>query len=343
MGVTTGLEVIGYSEYFRVGMIVTAVMPTTTAMSTILTTLSGGNVPVAVANATLNNLLGIVCTPLLVMLLLSGTVSVDIGKVAIKLTYSILLPFLCGQTLRSVEKIKEFAVKHKPKFSIFNHAVLVVIIFCSFCNIYSMQLSDYGVQWYHILLQIFLNFFVHLIICIAAWVSTWWASMPDRVAIFFVAVQKTIVMGLPMLNELFNDDPLRDIYALPLIMYHPVELILGIVLGGRMRRRIEAQSPSEEASSTEGASAAATKKRRATPGLPIILGDEMAGRTKADDDCPEQEGDNEDEVVDVDPSKLAEREAEAKSSREKKATKSAEFSCFCPSFFFPRAAFPTNE
>mmetsp|Transcript_82115 Transcript_82115/g.207220 ORF Transcript_82115/g.207220 Transcript_82115/m.207220 type:complete len:378 (+) Transcript_82115:1-1134(+) len=252
MIITTLLESMGYSKYFCTGMIVTSVMPTTTAMSTILTTMSGGKVAVAVANATLNNLMGIVCTPALVMLLLSGTVSVDFGKVAIKLTYSILVPFFCGQALRSIAIIKDFAVKNKPKFSIFNHAVLVAMIFCSFCNIFSKQLSDYGVEWYHVLLQVLLNVVVHLLVCIVGWVTTPWASMPDRIAIFFVAVQKTIVMGLPLLNELFNDDPLRDIYALPLIMYHPVELIVGILAGGRMRRFIETSSCSEAGGGDEG-------------------------------------------------------------------------------------------
>jgi len=242
MVIATCLKFLGYNQFFRVGMIVTSVVPTTTAMSAILTTLSGGHVPIAVANATLNNLMGFVCTPALVMLLLSGTVDVDMGTVALKLTYSILLPFVCAQGLRRIETIKNFAMANQRKFSIFNHIVLVVIIFCSFCNLFSMKLSDYGIEWYHIVMQFFLNVTIHLIVCVLAWIATPWASMSDRVAVFFVAVQKTIVMGLPMLNELFDNDPLRDIYALPLIMYHPIELFLGILIGGRLRKLIDAPS-----------------------------------------------------------------------------------------------------
>ena len=37
-------------------------------------------------------------------------------------------------------------------------------------------------------------------------------------AFFYVVLQKTSVMVLPMLYEFFSYDPLRDIYALPLNM-----------------------------------------------------------------------------------------------------------------------------
>jgi len=236
MGFTSLLSKIGYNEYLLTGIVVLSVMPTTTAMSTILVTISGGNVVVAVANATLGNISGVFCTPVLVMLLMSSTVQISFRAVALKLGYSILLPFCIGQTIRNIPKVKRFTQKHKPRFSIFNHLVLVAIIFCSFCNIFAMKLSEYGVAWYDILGQILVNICLHLVVVVLAWFSSGWACLPDRVAVFFVAVQKTIVMGLPMVHALFGDDPLRDLYALPLVMYHPVELILGSLFGHKVQQ-----------------------------------------------------------------------------------------------------------
>ena len=46
-------------------------------------------------------------------------------------------------------------------------------------------------------------------------------------------VGKTIVMGLPLLDELFNSDPLLDIYALLRIKHLAVQLFVGILIGGR--------------------------------------------------------------------------------------------------------------
>jgi len=194
--------------------------------------------------------------------------------------------------------------------------------------------------------QIFLNLAVHILICVIAWFTTRWAGMSDRVAVFFVSVQKTIVMGLPMLNELFSDDPLRDIYALPLIMYHPVQLIIGILLGGQMRKFIDASSSTGANDKEAGAGAQKVDAQN----LPVILSDQTGslaqagGWCKADGKVVVADADLSDlpalvELADVTkPAKL-----QGSGASQKRNTNAAVALCLCHPFFaFPRS-FRTSD
>ena len=55
-----------------------------------------------------------------------------------------------------------------------------------------------------------------------------------RVMGFFGCHHKTVVMGLPLINIIYEDNPKLGLYALPLLMWNPMQLIIGSALTTRL-------------------------------------------------------------------------------------------------------------
>lgn len=236
------LRAAGYNSYLATGLVVLAIMPTTTAMSTILTTTAGGDVPTAIANATLGNIAGVFVTPLLAMLILAsgGAIKIDLAPACIKLGYMILAPFAFGQILQLNGKIAAFATTNKRKLSIFNHVVLLVIILVSFANLYLLDSDVAGFGAADIAMQVGLGLALNWGMSVFVWLATWWMPLELRVAAFYVSVHKTVVMGLPMCDALFGTHPMASLFALPLILYHPAELATGSFIAPVLKGMVEA-------------------------------------------------------------------------------------------------------
>jgi solute carrier family 10 (sodium/bile acid cotransporter), member 7 len=73
MAIVNLLEPLGLPDDFLLGLLILGALPTTITSCVAFTTLAGGNVAGALVNASLGNLLGIVITPLWLMLYTKGT------------------------------------------------------------------------------------------------------------------------------------------------------------------------------------------------------------------------------------------------------------------------------
>jgi predicted Na+-dependent transporter len=82
---------------FAAGTMAALVMPTTTNTNVLFTQQAGGDVPIAVVNAAVGNILGAVVSPLMAMAFLGGQQAhQDLGSILFKLSQEILLPLLIG-------------------------------------------------------------------------------------------------------------------------------------------------------------------------------------------------------------------------------------------------------
>ena len=82
-------------------MLFLCLVPSTVQSSIAFTSIAHGNVPAAIVSASLSNMLGVVLTPLLVVLLMhtSGAPRVD-GSAVLDIVLQLLVPFVVGQLLR---------------------------------------------------------------------------------------------------------------------------------------------------------------------------------------------------------------------------------------------------
>ena len=59
----------------------------------------------------------------------------------------------------------------------------------------------------------------------------------DRIAVVFCGSKKSIAAGVPMAQVIFSGDPRLGLILLPLLIYHPLQLIICGVLASRWARR----------------------------------------------------------------------------------------------------------
>jgi solute carrier family 10 (sodium/bile acid cotransporter), member 7 len=61
-------------------------------------------------------------------------------------------------------------------------------------------------------------------------------TLADRIAALFCGSKKTLASGVPMARLIFGAHPGLGIILLPIMLYHPLQLVVGGWLAGRFAR-----------------------------------------------------------------------------------------------------------
>lgn len=70
----------------------------------------------------------------------------------------------------------------------------------------------------------------------------------QRVMGIFGCTHKTVAMGIPLINALYEDQPeVLALYTLPLLIWHPMQLVLGTLLSPYLAAYVQANHVDEEA------------------------------------------------------------------------------------------------
>ena len=205
------------------GIYALAVLPTTVSSCIVFTQLARGNVVATIFNASLANVAGVFLSPLLLSLLLqqSGRAlpADELVRVLSSLVLRMLLPVVLGQLARAA--LREWAQRHGKKIGVFMNASILVIIWFSFARpardpAFAASLLRLWPLFVYLALS-------HLLLLGAAW-GAGRALRLDKAntyTVLFVAPQKTLAMGAPLLTTYFATMPdLLGVALLPLIMYH---------------------------------------------------------------------------------------------------------------------------
>jgi sodium/bile acid cotransporter 7 len=214
----------------RTGILALAVLPTTVSSCIVFTQSAEGNTVAAMFNAALANVAAIIVSPLLLSLLLQATdftlPAGELANILRKLALNMLLPILVGQLLR--RKLAAFAVTHKKRLGVVSNSLILGIIFLTF----SQTASD--PEFVAALDRMILPFIVlalgHILMLAIVYASArgiFRFGRDDTVAVLFVAPQKTLAMGAPLLSVYFASAPqLLGFALLPLIFYHMWQLMV---------------------------------------------------------------------------------------------------------------------
>jgi hypothetical protein len=57
-----------------------------------------------------------------------------------------------------------------------------------------------------------------------------------RVMGLYGCTHKTVAMGVPLINAIYADNPAVGLYTLPLLIWHPMQLVIGTFLSPRLER-----------------------------------------------------------------------------------------------------------
>lgn len=217
-------------------------LPSTISSSVALTGSAGGNVPAAILNASLSSVLGIFLTPLLVSLVIgSGSGGIDLASTLLDLCAMLLLPLVLGQLIRPV--CGRFFARHKRYTSIVDKGVILLLVYAAFCN--SMVSGMWQQQGTSVIFSALIGSAV--LLAVILWLTTRTArtlkfSTPDEIAAVFCASKKSLAAGAPMAALIFGANPGLGLILLPIMIYHPLQLIVCSVMAENYANRNQQQT-----------------------------------------------------------------------------------------------------
>lgn len=218
------------------GAFYVAALPSTVSSSVVMVSIAGGNVPAAIFNASISSLIGVFLTPLWMGLVLStGSGEYDLAGVIWKLTLQVIVPVVLGLLLN--KRLGWFAEKNKKALRYFDQAVILMIVYTSFCESFSRNMfkdltSADLVELGACMLGLF--FLVYGLVYIISRLLNF--AREDRITALFCGSKKSLVQGSVMANVLFSGN-VAGIVLLPIMMYHALQLIVTSILAQSMNKK----------------------------------------------------------------------------------------------------------
>lgn len=212
-------------------------LPSTISSSVALTGSAGGNVPAAILNASLSSVLGIFITPWLVSLVVgTGSNGIDLGATLLDLCALLLAPLVLGQLLRPW--LGRFFARHKRYTNIMDKVVILLLVYAAFCN--SMVSGMWQQQGSSVLLTALVG--SALLLALVLWLTTRTAralhlNPADEIAAVFCASKKSLAAGAPMAALIFGAHPGLGLILLPIMIYHPLQLIVCSIMAEHYANR----------------------------------------------------------------------------------------------------------
>jgi solute carrier family 10 (sodium/bile acid cotransporter), member 7 len=212
-------------------------LPSTISSSVALTGSAGGNVPAAILNASMSSVFGIFMTPWLVSLVVgTGAGGIDLGSTLLDLSAMLLLPLVLGQLVRPF--LGTFFARHKRYTNIVDKVVILLLVYAAFCN--SMVSGMWQQQGDTVILSAFIGSGVLLAVILFMTTRTTRAlnfNHADEVAAVFCASKKSLAAGAPMAALIFGANPGLGLILLPIMIYHPMQLIVCSVIAEKYASR----------------------------------------------------------------------------------------------------------
>ncbi|MEJ2880138.1 bile acid:sodium symporter family protein [Pedobacter sp. GR22-6] len=224
-------------ELLWLGVFFLAALPSTVSSSVVMVSIAKGNIPAAIFNASISSLIGVIVTPLWVGLFIaSATGDFNVTDIVIKLTLQVLLPVIIGISLNP--RFGTIAEKHKKHLKYFDQAIILTIIYTSFCKSFSEHLFE-GFTALELagLAAGMMALFFAVFFCVGLLSRFFGFSDEDRITVLFCGSKKSLVHGTVMSKVLFQHSTITGIVLLPLMLYHALQLIAASIIAQRMARR----------------------------------------------------------------------------------------------------------
>lgn len=212
-------------------------MPPPVSSAVILTKAAGGNEAGAIFNSAFGSFLGIFVTPMLLLAFVGVTTEMPLAHIFGSLTATVVLPLVVGQAvrLRSWERIAPLNIP----FGTISSCTLLLIIYTTFCDTFlgetavSMR-SLAAVIVFLVGLQL-----AEMVLLYALCHRLLRLPPADTVCSLFCSTHKSLTLGMPMINIIFAGEAALSIVAVPLLVYHPSQILLGGLLVGVVKGWME--------------------------------------------------------------------------------------------------------
>ena len=216
------------NEYLLRGILVVSCMPPPVSSAVIITKAIGGNEASAVFNSVLGSFLGIFITPVILFGLVGVSGPIPMMTIVMQLTITVIIPLVLGQIMRS--HVKMWLERKKPLLSAIGNFMLLMIIFGAFCDTFSSNMKGVGHQ--EILFVLFFIVVMQLALLRLIFQMSKKLNFvkEDAIAVMFCSTHKSLTLGIPILKIIYMNDPFLPFVCIPLLIYHPCQILLGGVL-----------------------------------------------------------------------------------------------------------------
>lgn len=215
------------------GVRILGCLPTTIATAALFTRAASGDEALALCNTTLGNLLGVVVTPGLIVLIAERSGTIDLGGAITQIARDVVVPFVIGQLVRwpwiAWSGEPPTWLRQIPNVCVL---VIVLLVFAGSVNSGGFSVGSALVLALGAAVALFTAGSL-----IVWWWSSWRAFGFDhgqRIAVLFCASQKTLAVGVPLIAVIFAGDQRLALLTLPILIYHPVQLVVGGMIAARL-------------------------------------------------------------------------------------------------------------
>ena len=212
------------TDEMYLGILFLTLVPSTVQSSVAFTSIGRGNVAGAIVAASASNLVGVIATPVLVMLLMNSTGGIHIdasvfGEIALQL----LAPFIFGQLVRPW--VKNFAANKATK--VVDRGSIAMVVYSAFSS------GVVSGVWGQISVGevVFLVVFSAVLVCFMLFLTRVISkrlgfNRGDTIAAEFCGSKKSLATGLPMASVMFGSGTTLGLLILPLMIYHQIQLMI---------------------------------------------------------------------------------------------------------------------
>jgi sodium/bile acid cotransporter 7 len=206
----------------------------------VVTKSSHGDDAAAIFNSAIGNLMGIFISPFLILLFLGISSNMNSVDVFIELIERVLIPVLVGQLLQCFPFVEVHIVtKYKCIFKNLQQYCLVFIVYTVFCSTF-LPHPNLATSSDFLSTRDVMALFISQVVLIVSFMIIAWHSIgylfPDepklRVMGYNGCSSKTVAVGVPLINAMYASTApnLVGLYTLPLLIWHPMQLIIGSFL-----------------------------------------------------------------------------------------------------------------
>ena len=175
-----------------------------------------------------------------------GGKSMELAPVIGNIASLVLVPIVIGQIVRPA--VRNAAMTFAPRMRTASSLLILMMVYTAFAG--SVAKGTWDGLGAPAIIGALVGSCVILAITMA---GAWWGSgiarfgEPDRVAVFMCGPQKTLGAGVPMAQLIFAGNPALGLILLPVLIYHPLQLLVGAWFIPRLKTRLAAAAASQVA------------------------------------------------------------------------------------------------
>ena len=212
---------------FLEAMMILAAQAGTLASALAMTAIARGNQELALLATVLSSILAAILTPLVLELSLGEIVEVPFAGILLRMLLIVVLPVFLGQLARRV--LWQRAQGAMPAVRIIPRVIILSFLYTGF-SAAPGELADAPALALRFLGACLC---LHLLLLAWTWLSARLLALEpgSRTAVILCGSQKTLPNGIDIWTRFFSQNPYG---ALPLALYHVVQLLIDTLLLGRL-------------------------------------------------------------------------------------------------------------